>query len=167
MFFTLMIAQGSSVYISMEKKTIKVMKVMPIPFKKQIIIKALIPFVLSVMALIITTLVLRIFNLITWSLYLMMIVLSISLLLVFTLISLYEELSIKHKKQKNTILTSLICYILPIAFGAFSMFFSFKGLSLSLSFLITFAFYFLLLVPIFFFLKGHLNNLFLDLDMVN
>ncbi len=167
MFFTVMIAQGSSVYISMEKKTIKVMKVMPIPFGKQLTIKVAIPFILSVIALLVTTFVLKIFGMINWFTLLMMIVLSILLLLVFSLVSLKEELSIKHKRPKNTIFSSFISYLLPVIFAAISFFLNFKGISLGICFLSSIGIFILITIPIFFYIKGNLNSLFLDLDMVN
>ena len=167
MFFTVMIAQGSSQYISMEKKTIKVMKVMPIKFSKQILIKVSIPFILSVIALFITSFVLKIFGMIDWFTLLITIVLSILLLLIFTLVSLKEELSIKHKKPKNTLFSNIISYLLPVIVAGLSFFFNFKGISLGICFLASIGVFILFTVPMFFYIKGNLNNLFLDLDMVN
>lgn len=58
MLFTVIINQGASQYIQMEKKTIKVMKTIPVLPRIQLLIKVSIPLLLSFTSLFITLLVL-------------------------------------------------------------------------------------------------------------
>ena len=167
MFFTIMIAQGASNYITMEKATIKVMKVMPISVRKQMFIKVSIPFVMSVSSLLITLVVLLLagqMKLLTAGICLL---LSVILLLVYTLVSLKEELSIKHKKPRNTLMSNVITYLMPVLFGALSIVFNFLGINVYLSLLICLAMYLLIILAFALYLKKKTTSLFLDLDMIN
>jgi len=167
MFFTVMISQGASQYISMEKKTIKVMKVIPINYSKQMFIKMVIPFVMSFASLIITLLVLLIGKVINFPTFLIALVLTSLLLILYSIISVKEELSIKHKKPKNTVLSNTISYIVPIVFGGLCILLNFLGVNIYLCYLFTVLFIIALIVPFSIYLGMKLNSLFQDLDMVN
>ena len=167
MFFTVMIAQGASLYISMEKKTIKVMKVIPVPYPKQMFYKVIIPFTMSVASLLVTLLVLLIGKVISLPTMLFSLLMCILLLLIFTLVSVKEELSIGHKKPRNTFFSNLVSYLVPVVFAGVAMFLNFKGVSLVICYLVTFGIFVAIIIPIFLYLRAKLNSLFLDLDMVN
>ena len=167
MFFSVMIAQGASLYITMEKATIKVMKVIPITYKKQMFFKVIIPLIMSIASLLITLLVLLIGKVINYATFGFGFLMVTLLLLIYTLVSVKEELSIRHKKPRNRFLSNIVSYIVPILFAIVALFLSFKGASLAISYLVTFGIFILIIVPIFFYLKVKLNSLFQDLDMVN
>ena len=167
MFFTVMIAQGASLYISMEKKTIKVMKVMPIAFGKQIFIKVSIPFILSVASLIVTLLTLLIGKVINGGLLLITLVMSVLILLAYIITSLNEELSIKHKKPRSTFVSGIVAYVIPIVIASVSLFLSFKGVSINICYLLGIGILLLFIIPYTIYVGLNLNSKFLDLDMVN
>ena len=167
MFFTVMIAQGSSLYISMEKATIKVMKVIPIPFKKQIVIKVMIPFLLSTVSLLISLGVLWISKVINVYIFLISLLMCILLLLAYTLTSLKEELSIKHRKPKNTLISNIISYLIPLMFAGITIALNFIGVNIYLCYFVSAGLFLVINIILFFYLRANLNDLFLDLDMVN
>jgi uncharacterized protein YxeA len=96
MFFTVIINQGANSYIQMEKKTIKVMKTIPVSYKKQLLVKVSIPFTLSFTSLLITLLVLVIGKVISPLTFIF------SLLLVGLLLVIFE-INILFPVYKNPI----------------------------------------------------------------
>ena len=167
MFFSVMIAQGASLYITMEKATVRVMKVIPVPYKKQMFFKVIIPFVLSIASLLITLLVLLLGKVINFATFGFGFLMCTLLLLIYTLVSVREELSIRHKHPRNTFFSNIVSYLVPAVFAGVALFLSFKGISLAICYLTTFGIFVLIIVPLILYLRAKLNSLFLDLDMVN
>ena len=128
MMFTVIINQGANSYITMEERTIKNMKTIPVPFGKQLVIKVSIPFVLSSLSLIISCVVLWATKTITLQLMLFALLISIVLLFVFQIISLWEELSIRHGKPRSSSMSSLFSYLLPVVYAVTAILLSYKGL---------------------------------------
>ena len=167
MLFTVIISQGASSYIQMEKATIKVMKTIPVKYSKQLFIKVLIPFILSFSSLLITSLVLLIGNMISVTTFIFGLILTSGLLVVFDIVSLKEEVSIRNKKPRSTFLSSLYSYILPIVYFLVCAGMSYFGLSIYIAYLIGFVIFILSAIPIIIYLVKNLNSLFMDLDVVN
>ncbi|MBP5444976.1 MAG: hypothetical protein J6Y28_02275 [Acholeplasmatales bacterium] len=114
--FTLIINQGATNYIQMEEKTITIMKMIPVKYKMQLLIKMIIPFTLSFLSFFITGLVLTISGGISLEIYLVSLVLVTLVLFIYDSICLYEELKIRSNKPRNTFTSNLYSYILPIIF---------------------------------------------------
>ena len=167
MLFTVIISQGANSYIQMEKKTIKVIKTIPVSCSLQMFIKVMIPFVMSFTSLFITLLVLLITGTINFLLFIFSLILVTLLLVVFEFISLKEELNIRHHKPRSTYASNLYSYTLPFVFFIVTVLLSYIGLTITLAFLIG-------IVPIIIIgtlyikkIYKKLDSLFLDLDVVN
>ena len=104
------------------------MKTIPVPFGKQLVIKVSIPCVLSSLSLIISCVVLWATKTITLQLMLFALLISVVLLFVFQIISLWEELSIRHGKPRSSSMSSLFSYLLPVVYAVTAILLSYKGL---------------------------------------
>ena len=100
----------------MEKKTIKVMKTIPVDSVKQIKIKVTIPFVLSFASFVITIMVLLFGKVISPSTSIFALIVVTLLLVTYFCVSLIEELSIRNNKIRSTFKSSLIAYALPLVY---------------------------------------------------
>ena len=89
------------------------------------------------------------------------------LLLVFEIISLKEELSMKVNKQKSSLLSSIYSYLLPIAFLVSSLVLSYFEINIVFAYLISLVVIILLGLPFIFKFKSKTVNKFLDLEVVN
>lgn len=167
MLFTVIIAQGANSYIQMEKQTIKVMKTIPVKYSTQLLIKFMIPLILSFVSLLITLLILLVTKIITLETFIFGLILITTLLIVFDIVSLKEELSIRNKKPRSTYLSSLYAYILPIMYFLVCAVFSYFGLSIYIAYLIGLVVFGVFAIPIIVYLIKNLNSLFMDLDVVN
>ena len=114
--FTLIINQGATNYIQMEEKTITIMKMIPVKYKTQLLIKMIIPFTLSFVSFFITALVLFISKGISLEIFLVSTLLVLITLFIYDSICLYEELKIRSNKARNAVISNLYSYILPILF---------------------------------------------------
>ena len=128
MLFTVIINQGANSYITMEERTIKNMKTIPVPFGKQLFIKVAIPFGLSTISLVVSCVVLWLTKTITLQLALFALLISVVLLFVFQIISLWEELSIRHGKPRTSSMSTLFAYLLPIVYAVTAIILSYTGL---------------------------------------
>ena len=153
MLFTVIINQGASQYIQMEKKTIKVMKTIPVLPRIQLLIKVSIPLLLSFTSLFITF----IFALLLVSL----------LLFIYDVISLKEELNIRNHKPRRSFVSNLYSYILPIIYFVVTTILSYFGMSIYIAYLIGCIVFVILGIPHVFNLKKNMESLFMDLDVIN
>ncbi|MBE6143041.1 MAG: hypothetical protein E7177_03540 [Erysipelotrichaceae bacterium] len=167
MLFTVIINSGANTYIGSEKSTMRIMKTIPVSVFTQLLIKVGVPFVCSSISLIISTLALLIGKVISFQTFIFGTLITIVLLLVFQLVSLKEELTIKMGKNKSTFLSSLYSYLLPIAFLGVSLVLSFFGLDIRIAYLISTGVIILLGVPFVINFKKKTINRFLDLEVVN
>ena len=167
MLFSVIISQGANNYIQMEKRTIKVMKTIPVKYSMQLFIKVIIPFILSFVSLFVSLLVLLIGKHITFITFIFTLILSALLLGVFDLISLKEELSIRNHKPRSTYVSNLYSYMLPLLFFLITALFSYIGLPLILAFVIGIVLVVVLGLPHVISLKKNMNSLFMDLDVIN
>lgn len=167
MLFTVIISQGANQYIQMEKATIKVMKTIPVKYSTQLLIKFMIPLILSFISLLVTMLILFLTKIVTFETLIFGLILITTLLIVFDIVSLKEELSIRNKKPRSTYLSSLYAYILPIVYFLVCAGFSYFGLSIYIAYAIGFVVFGVFAIPIIVYLLKNLNSLFMDLDVVN
>ena len=167
MLFTVIISSGASQYIQMEKKTIKVIKTIPVKPFKQILIKVSIPYILAETALFITLIILLSFKVIGLLTFISAFILVTLLLIIFDLVSLKEELSIRNNKQRSSFLSSIYSYVLPVGYFIITAVLSYFRLPILIAYLIGLVILVLAGLPFVFYLKKHLESMFLDLDVVN
>lgn len=167
MLFTVIINQGASQYIQMEKKTIKVMKTIPVLPRIQLLIKVSIPLLLSFTSLFITLLVLLVLKTITFITFIFALLLVSLLLFIYDVISLKEELNIRNHKPRRSFVSNLYSYILPIIYFVVTTILSYFGMSIYIAYLIGCIVFVILGIPHVFNLKKNMESLFMDLDVIN
>ena len=167
LLFTLIISQGANEYIGMEKKTIKVMKIIPVDPVLQLMIKVMIPFSMSVVSLLLTVFVLSFTKTLTFVPFIFAFLLALLLLFIFTVISLKEELSIRHHKPRSTFMSSLYSYVLPIAYFGLSILLAYFKLPLVVTFILGIVLIIGLGIYHVLYLKKNMRSLFMDLDVEN
>lgn len=165
--FTLIIGQGASDYITMEKKTIKVMKIIPVDPILQLGIKVVIPFALSSVSLIISLVVLVLTKSIGIIPSVFGFLIALILLAIFTVISLTEELKIRNHVPRSTLMSNLYSYVLPLAYFGISVLLSYLGLSIYICYILGIVLVVGLGLPHILYLKKNIRGLFMDLDVVN
>lgn len=167
MLFTVIINQGASEYIQAEKKTIKLLKTIPVNYKTQLLIKVSIPFVLSFVSLVITLLVLLLTKTIVFTTFIFALILVTVLLIIFDLISLKEELSIRNHKPRTTFMSNLYSYVLPIIYFVVCTVLSYFGVSFYIAYIVSLLVFISFGIPYVVYLKKNMESLFMDLDVVN
>lgn len=167
MMFTLIINQGANRYISMEKHTIKNMKTIPVSFRKQLTIKMMIPFSLSFVSLLISLLVLLFTSVISISAFVGTLVLSTLVLFIFDLISMREELNIRHNKPRSATLSTVFSYVLPFAYVILGFVLSIFDFNIWLIYLMGVVLFIALGLPHAMYIQKNIGSLFLDLEAVN
>lgn len=186
MMFTVIVNSGANKYISMESKTIRIIKSIPVSHRLQLLIKVLIPFILSSISLLISLFVLVTTGIINFLTFVIALIFSFILLAIFCMVSLIEELNIRNNKAKQTFLSTMVSYVLPISFFIVSMLISilFKVLNMvfadnniafkipdALSYILPYALGLigLLLVAgiIVLYLIKNLDRKFMELDVIN
>ena len=134
--FTLIINQGATNYIQMEEKTITIMKMIPVRYKMQLLIKMIIPFSLSFVSFFITGLVLVIAKGISIEIFIVSLILVTLILFIYDSICLYEELKIRSNKPRNTFVSNLYSYFLPLLFFIVSVILAIIGMNIYIIYLI-------------------------------
>lgn len=167
MLFTVIINSGSNTYISSEKKTVRIMKTIPVTPFKQIIIKVGVPYICSCISLIVSALVLLIADVVSFNTFAFGTLITIILLLVFEFASLKEELEIKFNKNKSSFLSTLYSYLLPFVFLVISLVLTYFGLNIIFAYIISLVVILFLALPFVINIKSKIENRFLDLEVVN
>ncbi len=167
MLFSVIIGQGANSYIQMEKKTIKIIKTIPVSFRLQMFVKVMIPFIMSFTSLLITLLVLLISGSINFLVFIFSLILVTLLLIVFEVVSLKEELNIRHHKPRSTFVSNLYSYLLPFLFFLVTVLLSYIGLTITFAFIIGIVPIIFIGIPYVSNVYRKLDSLFLDLDVVN
>ena len=164
MMVALIISSGAVRYISMEASTIKNLKTIPISSKKQLIIKLMIPFVMSEIALFIAILVLLIGRAAPPLACLFAFLLSSVLLFVFGVISMREELNIRHNKPRSTFISTFYAYALPFAFLIIGLLLSLVGLPVFVIYLLGMLVFAGVGVPVVLKVWHNMDDWFIDLE---
>ena len=167
MMFTVIIAAGANQYISMEQRTIKNLKTIPVGYRQQIYIKVLIPMVMSAASLLISVAVLWISGTFSFTTAAFAFLLSAALLFVFSVVSLSEELKIRHGKPRSTFFSTAYSYFLPFAYVVVSAILSYLGTELWLLFTAGTALFVLLGLPYIIIVNRKMGEWFIDLEAIN
>ena len=164
---TLIINSGANQYISMEERTVKNLKTIPVNYKLQLVVKMMIPYLMSTVVLLVSVLVLLLTKVITLLTAIFAIVLALVVLFVFDVISLREELHIRHAKPRSTFLSTVFSYVLPLAYIALVMFLSYNGVALWLMYLLGVVLFVVLGLPQVLSVRKHMGEWFMDLEAIN
>ena len=167
MLISTIITSGASQFITNEKKTVRLLKTLPIKPLKQIWIKILVPYVLSLISLIISTIVLfvtKVFDLKTW---LITLLLSVLLLTAYMIVSAIEELKMKNNFKKKTVLSTIYMYVVPILFFGVSVLLSLKNMEPVIVYLAATVLILGSGIPFLINILVKTNDYFLDLEIVN
>ncbi|MCI5745780.1 MAG: hypothetical protein MR270_05805 [Erysipelotrichaceae bacterium] len=167
MLFTLIIASGANSYLSMEQKNVRIMKTIPVSLYKQLFIKVAIPFICSLISLFISVIVLVSTHVFSITTGIFTFLLSSLILFIFDIVSLFEELKIKRNKIKNTFMSSLYSYLLPLVYFIVTLLLSYVGLSIYIVYLLAILCLMMLSLPYLLHFKTKVSDLFLKLELVN
>lgn len=164
---TIIINSGANQYISMEEKTVKNLKTIPIGYRQQLLVKVLLPLSMTTLSLFVSVLVLLISGVISLLSAIFAFLLSLVVVMVFDIISLREELKIRHGKPRSSYLSNLFSYILPLAYIAMVMFLSYNGFSLLIMYLMGVLLFALIGLPQVIIVKKHMGDWFMELEAIN
>lgn len=167
MLITLIISQGANQYITMEDKNIRLIKMMPVKIKTQLSVKVLIPFTLSASFCFISYLALLVTGTISWTTFVFGVILTILLLCVVDLVSLFEELKIKRNKPRSYFLSNTYSYVLPILYFIVSLVGSYFDISIYIAYGLGIIIFILLSLPFVINIKSKVKNLFDELEVSN
>ena len=167
MIFSTTIAGGANRFISMEEKTVKNMKTMPVNLHLQLAVKAGLPFVLSAVSLIVTIVVLLTAGVMGFDSASFCLLLGICALALYDVASLYEELKIRRAKSRKTLISSAVSYLMPLLFAVFSAILSYSGISPYVCFAVGSALYMAMAAAGAFIVYKISGRLFLELEAIN
>lgn len=161
------IFQGANSYITNENKNVRLMKFIPIKIFTQLSIKVLIPLLLSLFFLIFSYSVLIIGAVIPLPTFLYGLLMNILYIIVLSIVSLYEELHIKRNQSKNSFVSTLYTYLVPLIFFVFALLCSYNRISYHYTFLIGIGVILLSSLPLLINFKQRIINNFLSLEISN
>lgn len=167
MLMSLTVSQGANTYIGGEGKNIRLMKSLPVGVYTQLVIKVALPLVISAASVVVTYLVLCIFGVITAGTMLFGLLMTLLVHVVFSVISLYEELKIRHNRQRSYFLSSTISYVLPIVYSVAMIVLSYFGLNIYAVYAIGIGIAVVSGLPCFIGIRGRVCRLFDELEVVN
>ncbi len=167
MLITLIISQGANQYITMEDKNIRVIKFMPVKIKTQLSVKVLIPFILSAVFCFISYLSLLISYSISVTTFIFGLLLTLLLLAIVDIVSLFEELKIKRNKPRSYFLSSIYSYVLPIIYFIVTIICSFYNVNIYIVYTFGIIIFVLLSLPFVINMKSKVTNLFIELEVSN
>jgi ABC-2 type transport system permease protein len=163
---TLIINSGANQYITMEFATVKNLKIIPVDYRHQLLVKASIPFILSEASLIVSLLVIAISGNMSVKSCIFAFLLSTSALIVFELLSMAEELKIRHGKPRSSFLSTLYAYLLPFLFLVTGLLLSFNGVALWLICVVSIFIFLILGLPVVITLYRKMGDWFMSLEML-
>ena len=167
MVFSTTIASGANRFISMEEKTVKNMKTMPVNLHLQLAVKSGLPFVLSVVSLFVSIAVLLAAGVIGFASASFCLLLGICALALYYVASLYEELKIRRAKSRKTLISSAVSYLLPMFFAVFSAILAYSGIHPYVCFAVGSVLYIGLAAAGAFIVYKKSGRLFLELEAIN
>lgn len=164
---SLIISQGASSYISNEAKNIRLIKILPVNVFKQLSIKVLLPFVFVTVSVLVSYIILLSLGVISVWTTLFGFLITLIIHCIFSVISLYEELKIRHNRERNYFLSSTFSYMLPIIYSLAMILASYFGLSIFAVYAIGVAVVAVSGLPWIIKFKSRVLRLFDELEVVN
>ena len=167
MLISAIIFQGANAYITNENKAVRLMKSIPISLFEQLAIKVLIPLLLSLAFLLISYLILGVT--LTLSIIPTLYGLLINTIFIITLsiVSLFEELHVKRNATKNTLLSGVYTYVVPVVYFLVALLMCYFKVNYHITFLMGLGVVILSLVPYMIHFKERVSEQFLSLEVAN
>ncbi len=163
----LIIAQGANNYIAGEAKNIRLIKCMPVSILLQLGVKVALPLIFVCASVFVTYLVLLAFGTVSVWTALAGFVLAVLIQIIFSMISLYEELKIRQNRARSYFFSSTFSYMLPIFYSAGMILASYFGLALYAVYLIGLALILASGLPWAIGFRARILRLFDELEVVN
>ena len=167
MLISAIIYQGANNYISNEQKAVRLMKTIPVSPIKQLAIKVAIPLVLSLAFLLVSYLVLFLMGLLKIIAVLYAVLMNVLFIIVLALVSLFEELGVKHNQEKNVIISTIYTYVVPFLYFGVALLLCYYKVNYNFIFLIGLGVVILSLLPYVIKFKSRINDKFLSLEVYN
>lgn len=167
MMFTVIVNSGANRYITMEAKTIRIIKSIPVNHRKQLIIKVLIPFILSSISLLISLIVLLTTGVVNFLTFIFALLFAFILLAIFCMVSLIEELNIRNNQAKQTTLSTIVSYGIPILFFVISLLLAYVKLPFALVNVIGLVLLLLIAGLVLLYLFKNIDRKFMELEVIN
>lgn len=168
---SLIICQGANSYISDEGKNIRLIKMVPVSVFTQLAIKVMLPLTLVAISTVVTYAVLGVFafnfGANTWWVALLGCLITLIIQVIFSVISMYEELKIRQNRSRSYFLSSTFSYAIPIVYAAAMIVASYFGLQLFAAFAIGLALVVASGLPWVINFKRRVLRLFNELEVVN
>ena len=133
---SLIISQGANSYISSEGKNIRLIKLLPVSVFKQLFIKVALPLSFVAVSVLLSYVVLFVFGCINLWTALFGLLITLLIQVIFSVISLYEELQIRQNRARSYFLSSTFSYLVPILYAVAMILGSYFGLNLYVGFAI-------------------------------
>lgn len=164
---SLIIGQGANSYISNEKKNIRLIKILPVNIFLQLSIKVFLPFAFVIFSVFVSYIVLLSLGVISVWTALFGFLITLIIHCIFSVISLYEELKIRHNRERNYFISSTFSYMLPIVYSMAMIMASYFGLSIFAVYAIGLAVVIASGLPWVIKFKSRVLRLFDELEVVN
>lgn len=161
------IASGANNYIRNEGKSIRVIKVIPVSPIKQVLIKMFTPLFFSLISTVTTYIVLVTTKVISTDTFTFGLIMAVLLLGVLSVISLYEELSIKRGNSRNTLLSNVFSYLLPFGYFGIGLIFVLNKMSINIVNYVGIGLIVASYLPFLICFKSRINNKFALLEVIN
>ncbi len=167
MMISIVINSGANNYLSIEARTVKNLKTMPISYRTQLLVKAIIPFILSTTSLSIAVLVLYIGGVLSGTTAFFAFVLTLLFILAYDVISMIEELRIRHGKPRSTYASGLFSYVFSFLYVAISILIMYLGTPLWVVYVMGIVLVVCLTLPFIWILIKRMGDWFMDLEAIN
>ena len=167
MLISAIIFQGANAYITNENKAVRLMKSIPISLYEQLAIKVLIPLLLSLAALFISYLLLAMTLTLNIIPVLYGFVMNAIFIITLSIVSLFEELHVKRYQEKNTLLSGIYTYAVPVVYFLIALLLCYIQVNYNLIFLMGLGVVIISLVPYLIHFKERVNQGFLSMEVIN
>ena len=167
LLMSVIISSGANNFIQNEDKSLRIIKIIPINPLKQLLIKTMIPFIASSIFFFISYLILFITRTISYQPFLFGFIVNFISLGCIYLISLYEELKIKHNQQRNSLISNIYTYLIPVVITILGLITTYFKINIYLILTLILLISVILSLPFIIKMKSSLNNLFLDMEVKN
>lgn len=164
---SLIIGQGANSYISNEANNLRLVKILPVSIFLQLSIKVLLPLVFVISSVLVSYIILLSLGAISVWTALFGFLITLIIHCIFSVISLYEELKIRHNRTRTYFLSSTFSYMLPIVYALSMILLSYFGLSIFAVYAIGLALVIASGLPWIINLKSRVLRLFSELEVVN
>ena len=143
------------------------MKSIPLSLFTQLAIKVLIPLLLSLAFLLISYLIILVTGTMKIVPVLYGLLINVVFLITLSIVSLFEELHLKRNQTKNTLLSTLYTYLVPVLYFLTALLLCYYQVNYNITFLLGLGVVVLSLVPYLINFKSRVSNQFLSLEVSN